>query len=56
MTQKTLINEFDKIIRWPKKQSDKTYIIEFLSSKFEFDKQYSEKYVICNYSLLSLLQ
>ena len=43
MTQKTLINEFDEIIRWPKKQSDKTYIIEFLSSKFEFDKQYSEK-------------
>ena len=43
MTQKTLINEFDKIIRWPKKQSDKTNIIEFLSSKFEFDKQYSEK-------------
>ncbi|SVA42394.1 uncharacterized protein METZ01_LOCUS95248, partial [marine metagenome] len=31
MTQKTLINEFDEIIRWPKKQSDKTYIIEFLS-------------------------
>ena len=43
MTQKTLINEFDEIIRWPKKQSDKTYIIQFLSSKFEFDKQYSEK-------------
>ena len=43
MTQKALINEFDEIIRWPKKQSDKTYIIEFLSSKFEFDKQYSEK-------------
>ena len=45
MSQKTLINALDKIIRWPKKQSDKTYIIEFLSSKFEFDKQYSEKYV-----------
>ena len=44
MTQKTLINEFDKIIRWPKnKQSNKINIIEFLSSKFEFDKQYSEK-------------
>ena len=56
MSQKTLINALDKIIRWPKKQSDKSYIIEFLSSKFEFDKQYSEKYVICNYSLLSLLQ
>ena len=43
MTQNALINEFDKIIRWPKKQSDKTYIIEFLSSKFECDIQYSEK-------------
>ena len=43
MTQNALINEFDKIIRWPKKQFDKTYIIEFLSSKFECDKQYSEK-------------
>ena len=43
MIQNALINEFDEIIRWPKKQSDKTYIIEFLSSKFEFDKQYSEK-------------
>ena len=43
MTKKTLINEFDKIIRWPKKQSDKTNIIEFLSSKFEFNNQYSEK-------------
>ena len=43
MIQNALINEFDEIIRWPKKQSDKTYIIEFLSSKFECDKQYSEK-------------
>ncbi|SVB06316.1 uncharacterized protein METZ01_LOCUS159170 [marine metagenome] len=29
MIQNALINEFDEIIRWPKKQSDKTYIIEF---------------------------
>jgi|TARA_Y100000780_G_scaffold136206_1_gene122661 hypothetical protein len=43
MTQNALINEFDKIIRWPKKQSDKIYIIEFLSTKFECDKHYSEK-------------
>ena len=43
MIQNALINEFDGIIRWPKKQSDKIYIIEFLSSKFECDKQYSEK-------------
>ena len=38
MTQNAIINEFDKIIRWPKKQSDKTNIIEFLSWKFECDK------------------
>ena len=43
MIQNALINEFDEIIRWPKKQSDKTYIIEILSSKFECDIQYSEK-------------
>ena len=43
MIQNALINEFDEIIRWPKKQSDKTYIIKFLSSKFECDIQYSEK-------------
>ena len=43
MIQNALINEFDEIIRWPKKQSDKIYIIEFLSSKFECDIQYSEK-------------
>ena len=43
MTQNALINEFDKIIRWPKKQSDKICIIEFLSTKFECDKHYSEK-------------
>ena len=43
MIHKILINEFDKIIRWPKKQSDKTIIIQYLSSKFECDKQYSEK-------------
>ena len=43
MTQNALINEFDEIIRWPKFKFDKTYIIEFLSSKFECDIQYSEK-------------
>ena len=43
MIQNALINEFDEIIRWPKKQSDKTYIIKFLSSKFECGIQYSEK-------------
>ena len=43
MTQNALITEFDKIIRWPKKQADKIYIIEFLSTKFECDKHYSEK-------------
>ena len=46
MIQNALINEFDEIIRWPKKQSIKTYIIEFFSSsKIECDIQYSEKNV-----------
>mgnify|MGYP000258723259 CR=1 FL=1 len=40
---KKLIDEFDKIIRWPKKPSDKENVISFLSTKFEFDKKYSEK-------------
>ena len=38
-----LVNEFDEITRWPKKQSDKQFIIEFLSTKFEFGAKYSEK-------------
>ena len=40
---KKVIDEFDKIIRWPKKSSDKENVISFLSTKFKFDKKYSEK-------------
>ena len=38
-----LINELDQIIRWPKKPSDKEIIITYLATKFESDKQYTEK-------------
>ena len=42
---KKLINELDKIIRWPKKPYDKDVVIKFLSSKFKSGRQYSEKEV-----------
>jgi len=38
-----LINEFDEIIRWPKKPSDKN---NWLSNKFNGEIKYSEKEVI----------
>ena len=38
-----LINELDKIVRWPKKPSDKEKVIQFLSTKFEYEKRYTEK-------------
>jgi len=38
-----LVNELNEIIRWPKKPSDKETIIQYLTSKFEFDKKYTEK-------------
>ena len=40
-----LINEFDAIVRWPKKPSDKEIVIKHLSAKFEYDKKYTEKEV-----------
>jgi len=42
---KKLINEFDEIIRWPKKPYDKDIVIKHLSTKFEYDKKYTEKEV-----------
>ena len=39
------INEIEGIIYWPKKRSDKQIVIEWLSSKFQFEKKYSEKEV-----------
>ena len=40
-----LINELDKIIRWPKKPSAKEMKITFLATKFDSDKTYTEKEV-----------
>ena len=40
-----LINEFDEIIRWPKKPYDKDIVIKHLSTKFEYDEKYTEKEV-----------
>ena len=40
-----LINEFDKIVRWPKKPSDKVLIITFLATKFDYENKYTEKEV-----------
>ena len=34
---KIIINEFDKITRWPKNKSDKDIIIKWLSNKFRFN-------------------
>ena len=38
-----LINEFNQIIRWPKKRSEQHTIIDWLSNKFENKRKYSEK-------------
>ena len=38
-----LVNELDKIIRWPKKLSDKEAIVKYLAEKFEYNKKYTEK-------------
>jgi hypothetical protein len=40
-----LINEFDEIIRWPKKLSVKKIVINWLSNKFKGGIKYSEKEV-----------
>ena len=38
-----LINEFNQIIRWPKKRLEQDKIIKWLSEKFDYKKKYSEK-------------
>jgi hypothetical protein len=38
-----LVNEFEEITRWPKKRSDKDYIVKYLSEKFDSGKEYAEK-------------
>ena len=40
---KKLINNFDEIIRWPKKPSDKQTVMMFLGKKFDCNVKYSEK-------------
>ena len=40
-----LINEFDKIIRWPKRPSDKKIVINWISDKFNGEIKYSENEV-----------
>ncbi len=38
-----LINEFDEIIRWPRKRLEQNLVVEWLSKKFDSKKKYSEK-------------
>ena len=42
---KNIINEFNKITRWPKKPLEKATVIKFLATRFSADKKYSEKEV-----------
>jgi len=42
---KNLISESNKIIRWPKKSSEKVFIIEYLATKFSCNYKYSEREV-----------
>ena len=38
-----LVNEFDEILRWPKKPSVKKIVLNWLSNKFNGEIKYSEK-------------
>ena len=40
---KHIINEFDEIVRWPKKLAEKVEVIHWLETKFNNEKTYSEK-------------
>ena len=40
-----LINEFDEIVRWPKKPTDKEFVIHYLATKFNYNIIYTEKEV-----------
>jgi len=37
-----LIDSLNRIIRWPKKQSEKELVLEYISSKIEIGKKYTE--------------
>ena len=41
----SLINKYDQISRWPKKPSEKEFVIRFLSNMFLLDQIYTEKEV-----------
>ena len=38
-----LINELNKILRWPKKPSDKDVVVKYLATKIKLDKHYTEQ-------------
>ena len=38
-----LIDEIEGILRWPKKPAEKHEVIEWLSTKFNFNQEYTEK-------------
>lgn len=40
-----LINEFGQIIRWPTKPPEKDFVINFLATKFNSSKTYTEKQI-----------
>ena len=37
------INQFNILVRWPKKRLEKDLAIKWLSEKFNYNKEYSEK-------------
>ena len=37
------INGFDEIVRWQKEPSDKKMVIKYLATKFDYNKEYTEK-------------
>jgi len=42
LENRRLIDINDKIIRWPKKQSEKELVLEYICSKIERGKKYTE--------------
>ena len=38
-----IINDLEQIVYWPKKPVNKENVIQFLATKFDKDKKYSEK-------------
>ena len=40
-----LINDNDKIVKWPKKSDDKHLVLTWLAEKFSLEEKYTEKEV-----------